>query len=159
VAEEFALLLGSNLGRRVRRLRSGIERLSRAVEIRRLSRIHAGEPAGRPHQPWFLNLAAIGTTDLSPEELLAFCKEVERSAGRKAGPRWGPRELDVDILLAGRLVVRKPELIIPHPMLVARRSALRPLAEIAPEMPVPPGGITVREMLDRCRDRSEVIPL
>lgn len=157
--EEVALLLGSNLGRRVRRLRRGVERLSREVAIGRLSRIYAGEPVGRPHQPWFLNLAATGTTTLSPEELLDFCKAVERAEGRRAGPRWGPRELDVDILLLGGIVVGKPELTIPHPMLRERRCFLLPLSEIAPDLPVPPGGRTVRELLDRCRDRSEVILL
>jgi 2-amino-4-hydroxy-6-hydroxymethyldihydropteridine diphosphokinase len=157
--EEVILLLGSNLGRRVRRLRGGIERLSREVDICKVSRIHAGEPVGRPYQPWFLNLAALGRTSLSPEELLGFCKEVERAEGRKAGPRWGPRELDVDILLMGTRVVRNPGLSIPHPMLAERRFFLLPLAEIAPETPVPPGGITVLEMLSRCRDRNEVVPV
>lgn len=157
--EEVILLLGSNLGRRVRHLRGGIERLSRKVEVRRVSRIHAGEPSGRPHQPWYLNLAVLGKTSLSPEELLAFCKEVERAEGRKAGPRWGPRALDVDILLMGERVVRKPHLSIPHPMLGERRFFLLPSAEIAPETQVPPGRDTVREMLFRCRDEHEVVPL
>lgn len=157
--EEVILLLGSNRGRRVRHLRRGIERLSRAVDIRKVSRIHAGEPAGRSHQPWYLNLAVLGKTALPPEELLAFCQEVERAEGRKAGPRWGPRELDVDILLMGTRVVRKPELSIPHPRIGERRFCLLPVAEIAPEAPVPPGGDTVRELLSRCRDRNEVVPL
>lgn len=157
--EEVILLLGSNLGRRVRHLRGGIERLSREIDIRKVSRIHSGEPAGRPHQPWYLNLAVLGKTVLSPEELLVFCKEVERAEGRRAGPRWGPRELDVDILLMGLRVVRKPDLSIPHPMLVKRRFCLMPMAEIAPEAPVPPGGDTVRELLSRCGDENEVVPL
>ncbi|GAB4363084.1 MAG: 2-amino-4-hydroxy-6-hydroxymethyldihydropteridine diphosphokinase [Deltaproteobacteria bacterium] len=159
MAVEVALLLGSNRGRRVRHLRGGVDRLCREVSIDRLSRIHAGEPSGRSHQPWFLNLAAVGTTSLSPEELLRFCKEVERAEGRGGGPRWGPRELDVDILLMGEIAMRKPELSIPHPMMAERRFVLMPLAEIAPELRVPPGGETVRELLNRCRDRSEVIPL
>lgn len=153
------LLLGSNVGRRIRHLRGGIERLSREVDIRKVSRIHAGEPSGRPYQPWYLNLAVLGKTALPPEELLDFCKQVEREEGRKAGPRWGPRELDVDILLLGTRVVRKPDLSIPHPMLGERRFCLLPVTEIAPEAQVPPGGDTVRELLSRCRDESEVVPL
>lgn len=156
---EVLLLLGSNLGRRVRHLRGGIDRLSREVEIRKVSRIHAAEPAGRPHQPWYLNLAVLGMTALAPEELLAFCKAVERAEGRRGGPRWGPRELDVDILLMGGRVVRKPELTIPHPMLRERRFFLLPSAEIAPDTEVPPGGDTVSELLSRCRDASEVDPI
>lgn len=147
------------MGRRVRHLRRGVERLSRDIHIRALSRIHAGEPAGRPHQPWFLNLALRGETGLTPEELLVCCKEAERAEGRRAGPRWGPRALDVDILLLGNRVVRKPELSIPHPMLGERRFILLPVAEVAPETPVPPGGNTVRELLSRCRDKNEVVPL
>lgn len=157
--EEVILLLGSNLGRRVRHLRGGLERLSRGVDIRSVSRIHAGEPSGRPHQPWYLNLAALGETSLSPEELLGFCQEVERAEGRMPGPRWGPRVLDVDILLMGMRVVRKPGLTIPHPMVGVRRFCLMPAAEIAPEATVPPGGDTVRELLSRCREEIEVVPL
>lgn len=157
--EEVILLLGSNQGRRVRHLRGGVERLSREVDIRTLSRIHAGAPAGRPHQPWYLNLALLGKTLLPPEELLRFCKEVERAEGRKSGPRWGPRELDVDILLMGLRVVRKPDLSIPHPMLGERRFCLMPVAEIAPDALVPPGEDTVRELLFRCREENEVMPL
>ena len=157
--EEVILLLGSNLGRRVRRLRGGVDRLSREIDVRKVSRIHAGEPAGRPHQPWYLNLAVAGTTRLSPEDLLIFCKEVERAEGRRSGPRWGPRELDVDILLMGTRVVRKPDLSIPHPMLGRRRFCLMPVAEIAPEATVPPAGETVFELLSRCREECEVMPL
>ena len=159
MSEEVLLLLGSNLGRRVRHLREGIDRISREVEVTRVSGIYAGEPSGRPHQPWFLNLALLGTTALSPEELLAFAKEVERAGGRRGAARWGPRELDVDILLVGGLVMRKPHLKIPHPMLGERRFCLMPAAEIAPDRAVPPGGETVRELLSRCRDTHEVTPL
>lgn len=126
----------------------------------RVSRIHAGEPWGRQGQPWFLNLAVSGKTALAPEELLSFVKEVEAAAGRKAGGgRWGPRELDVDILLMGSLVVREPHLVIPHPGLPHRRFCLLPVSEIAPATAVPPGGKSVRELLEECEDPLEVFPI
>ena len=126
----------------------------------RVSRIYAGEPWGRRDQPWFLNLAVRGKSSLTPEDLLVFVKEVEEAAGRKAGGgRWGPRELDVDILLMGDRVVREPHLVIPHPGLPFRRFCLLPASEIAPEAAVPPEGRTLRELLEACGDPLEVVPV
>jgi 2-amino-4-hydroxy-6-hydroxymethyldihydropteridine diphosphokinase len=151
--------LGSNVGRRLRKLREGLALLAGKVEITRVSRVYAGEPWGVPHQPWFLNLAVRGTCGLTPGNLLAFVKDVEAVAGRKPRERWGPRELDVDILLMGERVVREPDLVIPHPRLAFRRFCLVPLAEIAPASVVPPGGRTVRDLLEACRDPLEVFPI
>lgn len=153
------LLLGSNVGRRVRRLREGLLLLSRKVDVERVSRIYAGEPWGRHGQPWFLNMAVLGKCSLTPEDLLMFVKEVEAAAGRKPGGRWGPRDLDVDILLMGDKVVREPHLVIPHPGLPFRRFCLLPASEIAPLAPVPPEGRTVRDLLEECKDPLEVIPI
>jgi 2-amino-4-hydroxy-6-hydroxymethyldihydropteridine diphosphokinase len=157
--EEVILLLGSNVGRRVRRLRDGVAALTGGVKIRRISRIYAGEPSGRANQPWYLNIAVRGETDLAPEALLRFVKGIEGEAGRKAGARFGPRELDIDIILMGNRVVRKPHLAIPHAKMRDRRFCLAPVAEIAPEIPVPPGGETVRDLLESCRDPLEVSPI
>jgi 2-amino-4-hydroxy-6-hydroxymethyldihydropteridine diphosphokinase len=130
------------------------------VDVDRISRIYAGEPWGRRYQPWFLNLAVRGKSSLTPEDLLAFVKEVEAAAGRKAGGgRWGPRELDVDILLMGNKVVRAPHLVIPHPGLPFRRFCLLPASEIAPEAVVPPEGRTVRDLLEACGDPLKVFPI
>ncbi len=156
---EVGLLRGSNIGRRVRRLRDGIEALSRRVSPARVSRIYAAAPAGRPGQPWFLNVALLGATALSPDELLLFAKEIEGAAGRKAGPRWGPRELDIDIILMGDREVREPHLSIPHPLMAARRFCLAPLSEIVADFAVPPGGTTVRDLLLACKDPLEVFPI
>lgn len=153
------LLLGSNAGRRVKRLREGIEALSRELRAVSASRIHAGAPAGRRGQPWFLNVALRGRTALSPDALLAFVKEVEAAAGRKAGPRWGPRELDVDIILMGDREVRQPHLSVPHPRMAGRRFCLLPVSEIAPEFSVPPEGRTIRDLLLACEDPLEVFPI
>jgi 2-amino-4-hydroxy-6-hydroxymethyldihydropteridine diphosphokinase len=159
VAEEVILLLGSNTGRRVRRLRDAVGALSREVRIGKVSRIYAGEPSGRSLQPWYLNVAVRGETDVSPEELLYFLKRVEGETGRKAGPRWGPRELDIDIILMGSRVVCEPHLAIPHSRMSIRRFCLAPVAEIAPEVSVPPEGKTVQDLLVECRDPLEVNPI
>jgi 2-amino-4-hydroxy-6-hydroxymethyldihydropteridine diphosphokinase len=159
VQEEVILLLGSNTGRRVRRLRDGIDALSGGVAVGDVSRIHASEPSGRTNQPWYLNVAVRGETGFAPEALLHFVKKIEGEAGRKAGARWGPRELDIDIILMGSRVVREPHLAIPHPMMPVRRFCLAPVAEIAPAARVPPGEKTVRDLLAECADPLEVTPI
>jgi 2-amino-4-hydroxy-6-hydroxymethyldihydropteridine diphosphokinase len=159
VPEEVILLLGSNTGRRVKQLRDAISMLAGKVEIGKVSRIYAGKPSGRINQPWFLNVAVRGETDIAPDALLRFVKGLEAKAGRKAGARWGPRELDVDIILMGNRVVREPHLAIPHPMMSTRRFCLSPVAEIAPDVFVPPARKTVRDLLGECRDPLEVTPV
>ncbi len=96
---------------------------------------------------------------LPPLDLLAFAKEVEADAGRVPRERWGPRELDVDILLIGERIVREPRLVVPHPGLPFRRFCLAPVFEIAPEAVVPPGRKTIRDLLEECRDPLEVYPI
>lgn len=153
------LLLGSNVGRREKRLREGIDLLSREVEISHVSRIYESEPWGKTGQRRFLNVAVRGKCGLSPGRLLAFVKEVEASAGRKTRERWGPRELDVDILLMGDRVVRRSDLVVPHPRMALRRFCLLPASEIAASAVVPPGKKTVSDLLEACRDPLEVNPL
>ncbi|MBP2686120.1 MAG: folK, partial [Deltaproteobacteria bacterium] len=94
---DAVLLLGSNLGRRVRNLRDAVERLSAETDVLAISRLYAGEPHGRVHQPWFLNQAVRIAARHSPGELLLLAKRLEQSAGRRGSGRWGPRPLDVDI--------------------------------------------------------------
>jgi len=159
VREEVILLLGSNSGRRVRKLQGGIAALAEGMEVGRVSRIYAGEPSGRANQPWYLNVAVRGETVLAPETLLHFIKRIEAGAGRKSGARWGPRELDIDIILMGSRVVSEEHLVIPHPLMFVRRFCLAPVAEIAPEAHVPPGGRTVRDILGDCQDPLEVTPI
>ena len=98
------------------------------------------EPVGVTEQPRFLNQVISVDTDLEPVALLRLCKQIEAEAGRKPGPRWGPRPLDVDILLYGELVLEMPELVIPHPELAHREFVLRELLEIAPDIADPRSG-------------------
>jgi 2-amino-4-hydroxy-6-hydroxymethyldihydropteridine diphosphokinase len=156
---EAVLLLGSNQGRRVRRIRDAVDRLSRETELLGVSRMYSSEPFGRTHQPWFLNLAVRAATELSPWELLALAKRLEMEAGRRGGARWGPRTLDVDILLLGEAVIELPGLVIPHASMAHRRFCLRPAAEVAPDALVPTYGRTMTQLLDSCEDPLEVTVL
>jgi len=156
---DAVLLLGSNLGRRVRNLRDAVERLSAETDVLAISRLYAGEPHGRVHQPWFLNQAVRIAARQSPGELLLLAKRLEQSAGRRGSGRWGPRPLDVDIVLYGEAVVSLPHLDIPHPAMSGRRFSLLPVAEVAPDAVVPPGGRTVSQLLESCNDTLEVIAL
>jgi 2-amino-4-hydroxy-6-hydroxymethyldihydropteridine diphosphokinase len=129
------LLLGSNLGNRRALIESGLATLEhRGVEWIERSSFYETEPVGLEDQPWFLNLAARGNVSLAPRSLLALCKEAEAAAGRREGIRFGPRPLDIDILLYGEIQVDEPDLVIPHPRLRERRFALVPLLEIAPDL-------------------------
>ena len=126
--------LGTNLGDREVNLGNAIRSLSRAPGIRlaRISSVYSTEPWGVKEQPSFLNCVAEVETSLGPEALLAACQAVEQDLGRVPGPRWGPRLIDVDILLYGDRVVGLPHLEIPHPRLHLRAFALVPLAELNP---------------------------
>jgi len=156
---EAVLLLGSNQGRRVRTIRDAVDRLSRETELLAVSRMYASEPFGRSYQPWFLNLAVRAATGRSPWELLALAKRLEQEAGRRGGARWGPRALDVDILLLGDSVIDVPGLVIPHASMAQRRFCLLPAAEVAPDAVVPTYGRTVTQLLNACEDPLEVTAL
>ncbi len=153
---EAVLLLGSNQGRRVLRIRNAVERISGEAEVLAVSRMYSTEPFGRAWQPWFLNLAVRVATIRTPWELLGFAKRLEREAGRCGGARWGPRPLDVDIILMGNTVVDEPGLSIPHPATASRRFCLRAVADVAPDAVVPTIGRTVSQLLDACEDPLEV---
>ena len=125
------LSLGSNLGDRRRRLREAVDSLPGVV---RVSPVYETEPVGGPPQPDYLNLVVEVETDLSPRALLGLCHRLESAAGRMPGERWGPRPLDVDVLLVDDLVVDEPDLTIPHPRMQERRFVMAPLADIAPDL-------------------------
>jgi 2-amino-4-hydroxy-6-hydroxymethyldihydropteridine diphosphokinase len=150
--------LGSNLGDREAHLAAAGPALEgRGFRVEARSSTYLTEPKDAPPQGWFLNEVWGGSTDLSPEGLLAVCLDAERELGRVRGtqPR-GPRTLDLDLLLFAQQVRADPSLTVPHPRLHERRFVLVPLAEIAPLAVHPVLGLTVGELLDRCPDRSRV---
>ena len=104
------------------------------IEITRVSSVYETSPWGYKHQPDFLNCVLEAHTNLSPDKLLDRVKEIEQSVGRQPSVRYGPRHIDVDILLYGDEIVDQPDLQMPHPRLHQRAFALVPLAELNPEL-------------------------
>lgn len=134
--------LGSNLGDRAAHLAAALAGLPAVgVAVRRCSPLYETEPVGVRDQPWFLNLVVEGETALRPLALLAAAKAVERAVGRTPGRRWGPRVVDVDLLLYDdwRVAETDPWLTIPHPELWRRRFVLLPLHDLRPDLPAPDG--------------------
>jgi 2-amino-4-hydroxy-6-hydroxymethyldihydropteridine diphosphokinase len=130
--------LGANLGAREETLRHAVERLGAAegVDVLAVSSLRETEPVGVVDQPPFLNGAVQLETSLPPRELLDLLLAIERSLGRVRGARWGPRPVDLDLLLYGSEIVDEPGLRIPHPRLHERRFALEPLAELDPGLEI-----------------------
>jgi 2-amino-4-hydroxy-6-hydroxymethyldihydropteridine diphosphokinase len=139
--------LGSNLGDRRETLSRALERLG----ARRVSTIVETEPWGVVDQPRFLNAVAEIETDLEPPALLDRLLEIERELGRVRRQKWGPRTVDLDLLLYGDRRIVSPVLTVPHPRLHQRLFVLEGLAELCPDRAVPGFGRTVRELLDACR--------
>ncbi|HEY2291114.1 MAG TPA: 2-amino-4-hydroxy-6-hydroxymethyldihydropteridine diphosphokinase [Thermoanaerobaculia bacterium] len=126
-----------------------LRRLAASLGPLRVASLYRTSPVSPVPQPDFLNTAALARTALPPKELLALAQSLEREAGRRPGVRLGPRPLDIDLLLYGDLQLEGPELILPHPRMRERRFVLIPLAEIAPDLPVPPDGARVADLLAR----------
>jgi 2-amino-4-hydroxy-6-hydroxymethyldihydropteridine diphosphokinase len=140
--------LGSNLGNRARNIYRALRLLGSRVRLGNISSMYETEPVGLAEQPWFLNLVCCGETDLSPEALLNLAKTIERQMGRKRGVRFGPRLIDVDILVYDDLVLSTPLLQIPHPRLHQRAFVLIPLSEVAPGLILPVLNRGVEELRD-----------
>ena len=141
--------LGANLGDRAATLRRAIDLLAErpAIDVVGVSSFRETDPVGYLDQPRFLNAAVAVETSLTPSALLATLLEVERELGRvREGPRYGPRTVDLDLLLMDDVVLDEPGLELPHPRLHERMFALEPLAELDPELVVPGRG-PVRQLL------------
>lgn len=133
--------LGGNLGRRARNLSRALLRLSLTpgIHLAGLSRVYETAAWGVEDQPDFLNMVVAARVELEPEGLLSLLKAVEAELGRFPGERWGPRPVDIDILLFGSRTVSTPDLSIPHPYLAERQFVLVPLCDVAPHLLLPDG--------------------
>ena len=153
------LSLGANLGDRLASLRQAIARLDAAsgLHVLRESRIYETEPVGVTDQPDFLNMVVeVELADeVTPHDLLALAKRLEVELGRQRRERWGPREIDIDILLIGEEQISEPGLELPHPQTWARAFVLVPLADLVPDMRTP-SGETVGEVAARWRDSGGI---
>jgi len=149
------IALGSNLGQREKSITAALTALehTRGIVVDQVSSLYETNPVGGPEdQPKFINAAARLKTELPPERLLAVLLQIEQSLGRKRGEPWGPRTIDLDLLLYDDLVISEDGLSVPHPLMHERRFVMEPLAEIASEVVHPTLQLTMKAILDSIGD-------
>jgi len=152
------IALGSNLGDKAANLDKAIDLLTAPGDVRLVarSRNFATEPWGKTDQDWFVNACIAVATELSARTLLGRCQEIEQRMGRVTTEKWGPRIIDLDLLIYGDSVIREPDLVLPHPHIADRAFVLAPLMDIAPEVMI--GDRSVRQLFDAI-DLGGVRPL
>ncbi len=139
--------IGSNLGNKLRNCKVAIELLSRTGKVKSISSPYITSPYGFEKQPWFVNCACLIDTDLMPKELLIRCLEIESGMGRVRSMKWGPRIIDIDILLYEDFIIDQPDIKIPHPGLSERLFFIIPLLEIDSNLIHPPSGKKLKDIL------------
>ncbi len=155
---EIYLGLGSNLGNRIANLNRCLRILKKSgLEITKVSSVYETEPVGNLSQNDFLNAVIKAKTSLPPSELLVLCKQTELKLKRKKTRSWGPRIIDLDILLYGNKVIRSSLLTVPHKEMLKRRFVLQPLAEIAPNKRHPVEKKTFKKLLLSLRSRKKAV--
>lgn len=152
------LAFGANLGNREQTISNAVELLLKTGAVREISfsKLYETEPVGFKDQPFFINAALKGITDLSPEILLKTCRDIETQLGRTPRAKWHEREIDIDILLYGDEILLKNDVEIPHPRMHERRFVLLPAADVAGEMLHPVFKKSIAELLKECPDTSLV---
>lgn len=150
--------VGSNMNDPAERCREAICFLSQAsgIKVLRQSSSYCTEPVGFEKQDWFINAVAEIRTVLHPRELLQTMHEIENKMGRVRGQSWGPRVIDLDVLLYGQEVLKDDALVIPHSELHKRRFVLQPLCEIASYVIHPVFGVSMHGLMERLDDESGV---
>ncbi len=150
--------IGSNLDQPVEKCLEAFRRIGSAsgITLLRCSSLYRTEPVGLKNQPDFVNAVAEVRTSLSPRSLLQVLHGIERDMGRIRENHWGPRVIDLDILLFGQEVFQEDDLKIPHPELHKRRFVLVPLCELASYVIHPAFGVSIRGLMQRLTDESRV---
>lgn len=150
--------LGTNLGDKMENLRVALALLAAASAVRvlRVADVYRTAPWGYADQDWFLNTVAELETMLAARHLLEVLLDIEGRMGRRRGVRWGPRIIDLDLLLYGDRVVREPDLVVPHPRMHERAFVLVPLAELEPSLRLADGR-TVAQAAEMLRKQQEVV--
>ena len=149
---------GSNVNDRLVHINQALQRLSgvESVLLMQVSSIYETQPVGYDEQNWFLNGVVAVETTLAPQHLLDSLKRVEEQVGRQNRIRWGPREIDLDLLIYDQLRINGPSLTIPHPEMHQRRFVLAPFAEIAPDTIHPNRQETIQTLLCQLTDEKVV---
>jgi 2-amino-4-hydroxy-6-hydroxymethyldihydropteridine diphosphokinase len=156
---EVYLALGSNVGDSPALFKQAMSLLAKDVltDIKQAP-IYITKPVGYTDQPNFLNTVISGQTDLAPGELLTRVKQLEHEIGRIKRFHWGPREIDIDIIFYGGLLLETPDLVIPHPRLYERDFVLAPLHDLNPDLLDPSSGQTVSQLLANLQaDQTSII--
>jgi 2-amino-4-hydroxy-6-hydroxymethyldihydropteridine diphosphokinase len=143
---QIYLSIGSNIGKRQKYLKYAVEKLSAHLDNVKVSSLYATEPWGNKDQPEFLNLCLSGRTSSSPAELLELTRSIEKSLGRTHQEKWGPREIDIDILFYDDAIIKTAALEIPHPYVSERAFVLIPLMELAPDLVHPVLKLTISKL-------------
>ena len=153
--------IGSNLGDRYENCLKAVDLLRRipGVELTGISGWYLTKPVGVERQEWFINGVLSLEVKISAQDLLKGLMAAEQGMGRVRTKRWGPRIIDLDILLYGNQIIDEDDLKVPHPLMHVRRFVLVPIADLAPEVPHPSIGLTMSQLLDQLhKDGQDVIP-
>ncbi|NLF45702.1 MAG: 2-amino-4-hydroxy-6-hydroxymethyldihydropteridine diphosphokinase [Syntrophomonadaceae bacterium] len=150
------LSLGSNMGAKVTNIKNAVEAIGaiEGIEVIKTSSLYATEPWGKKDQEGFINAAVEIVTSLTPGQLLERLQEIEIKMGRQPSEKWGPRIIDIDILLFGDEVLESRKLTVPHPHMRNRLFVLIPLEEINSAIRFPDDGMDIKEVLARVIDRE-----
>jgi 2-amino-4-hydroxy-6-hydroxymethyldihydropteridine diphosphokinase len=153
--------IGSNLGDRQGNCLEAVERMGKISDCRitGCSDWYLTMPVGGEDQDWFVNGVASLTTEISPNVLLRRVLDIEADMGRVRRERWGPRIIDLDILIFGQEIIHEENLKVPHPLMHLRRFVLEPLAELVPDLIHPSLGLSMMELLRRLPDDGQVVTL
>lgn len=155
---KIILSLGSNMGESRKYITSAVKALKKkGFEIEKISSVYETEPVNFKDQENFINIAVSGRFDGEPEQLLSVISSIEDSLDRVRVLRYGPRTIDIDIILAGENVIRSNDLTVPHPEYMKRKFVLVPVCEIEPGAEDPVTGKSMRTVLSECSDESDVI--
>jgi len=157
--EPIYLGLGSNRGDRARYLSRALEEISSlpGTELVCVSSVYETEPVGNKDQSLFLNAAARIRSECPPDQLVTELRKLETRLGRTMSERWGPREIDIDVIYYGSSVIAGEGVVVPHPERAKRLFVLVPLAELDPTFVDPEHHCTIRELVDRCPEQQGIV--
>ena len=157
--EKVFLGIGSNVGEKIIFINRAIKLLSQILTKIEIAPLYISKAVGFEDQPDFINTVVSGYTDLTPDELFKKIKDIEKKVGRIKRFRWGPREIDIDILFYGSHIIEKDNLTIPHPRIQERDFVLKPLSDLDPDFVHPVLKKTVKELLLNLKEKSIISSL